>query len=138
MYKYADYVKSADYIKTKIGDFEPDILMILGSGLGFLGNMVENPVYVDYKDIPNFKISTVPDHIGRLVFGKLSGCNVMVMQGRLHCYEGYEAVDVSYPVRVAKLLGVHSMLITNASGGINFDYNVGDFMIISDNIRLFD
>ena len=138
MYKYADYLKSAEYVKAKIGDFKPDILMILGSGLGFLGDMVENPVYVEYKDIPNFKISTVPDHRGRLVFGKLSGCNVMVMQGRLHCYEGYEAADVAYPVRVAKLLGVHSMLITNAAGGINFDYNVGDFMVISDHIRLFD
>ena len=71
MYKYADYLKSAEYVKAKIGDFKPDILMILGSGLGFLGDMVENPVYVEYKDIPNFKISTVPDHRGRRVFGKL-------------------------------------------------------------------
>ncbi|MBQ2911908.1 MAG: purine-nucleoside phosphorylase, partial [Clostridia bacterium] len=119
-------------------DFKPDILMILGSGLGFLGDLVDDPIYVEYKDIPNFKVSTVPDHRGRLVFGRLAGQNVMVMQGRLHCYEGYEAADVAYPVRVSKLLGVHSMLITNASGGINFDYNVGDFMIISDHIRLFD
>ncbi|MBR4879028.1 MAG: purine-nucleoside phosphorylase [Clostridia bacterium] len=138
MYKFADYAESANYIKSRISDFRPDVLMILGSGLGFMGDMVENPVYVEYKNIPNFKISTVPDHRGRLVFGKLAGQNVMVMQGRLHCYEGYEAADVAFPVRVAKLLGVHSMLITNASGGINFDYNVGDFMLISDHIRLFD
>lgn len=138
MYTYSDYVESAEYIKEYLMGFTPDILIVLGSGLGFLADKIEEAVIVDYKDIPHFKTSTAPGHKGRFVFGKLSGKNVVVMQGRLHHYEGYSGADIAYPINVSKLLGVHSMIITNACGGVNTDYNVGDLMIIKDHIKFFD
>ncbi|MBQ3533840.1 MAG: purine-nucleoside phosphorylase [Clostridia bacterium] len=136
MLSFSCYQKSAAAIREKIGDFQPQVLLILGSGLGFLGDEVENPVIIDYEKIPHFKVSTAPDHQGRLVLGKLSGVDVMVMQGRMHYYEGYTPEEVSYPVRVAKLLGVHTMIVTNAAGAINTNYQVGDVMLIEDHIRI--
>jgi purine-nucleoside phosphorylase len=136
MFTFAQYEESAAAIRAKIGDFTPRVLLILGSGLGFLGDEVENAIAIDYEDIPHFKVSTVPDHVGRLVFGLLSGVPVMVMQGRMHYYEGYTAQEVSYPVRVAKLLGVTSMIVTNAAGAVNEGYRVGDLMLIADHIRI--
>lgn len=133
-----EYEESAAYIRQKIGAFQPEILLVLGSGLGFLAEQVENPVWIPYGEIPHFRTSTAPDHAGRFAVGLLSGVPVMVMQGRLHYYEGYSAQDVVYPVRVAKLLGVHSILLTNACGGINVKYEVGDLMLIEDHIKLFD
>ncbi len=138
MFAYEEYERSACYIRSRIGDFKPEVLLVLGSGLGYLGDCVENAVKIPYGEIPNFAVSTAPDHAGRLVFGELSGCRVMVMQGRMHIYEGYSAEKAAYPVRVARLLGVHSMLVTNACGAINTAYSVGDIMLISDHIRLFD
>ena len=134
MLSFSCYQESAAAIREKIGDFQPQVLLILGSGLGFLGDEVENPVIIDYEKIPHFKVSTAPDHQGRLVLGKLSGVDVMVMQGRMHYYEGYTPEEVSYPVRVAKLLGVHTMIVTNAAGAINTNYQVGDVMLIEDHI----
>ena len=109
MLSFSCYQESAAAIRAKIGDFQPQVLLILGSGLGFLGDEVENAVAIDYENIPHFKVSTAPDHKGRLVFGYLEGKPVAVMQGRMHYYEGYTPAEVSYPVRVAKLLGCENM-----------------------------
>ena len=125
MLSFACYEESAAAIRARIGDFQPQVLLILGSGLGFLGDEVENPVAIDYGEIPHFKVSTAPDHKGRLVLGKLQGVDVAVMQGRMHYYEGYTPEEVAYPVRVAKLLGVHTMIVTNAAGAINTGFQVG-------------
>ena len=129
------YTESADYIKSIIGDRRPEILMILGSGIGFLADEIENAAVIPYADIPHFGVSTVDGHAGKLVIGELEGVCVMVMCGRMHCYEGYTPQQVSYPVRVAKLLGVKAMIVTNAAGAVNLDYAVGDLMLISDHIR---
>ncbi|MBO7275940.1 MAG: purine-nucleoside phosphorylase, partial [Clostridia bacterium] len=129
------YTESAEYIKQMIGDRQPEVLMILGSGLGFMADEVENAAVIPYEDIPNFKVSTVDGHAGKLVVGDLEGVCVMVMHGRVHCYEGYAPQEVSYPVRVAKLLGVQSLLVTNAAGAVNESYSVGDLILISVHIR---
>ena len=136
MFTYQNYKESAEYIRSKIGDRMPEVLMILGSGLGFMADEVENSVSIPYGDIPYFKSSTVMGHAGKLVIGSISGVNVMVMHGRIHCYEGYAPDEVSYPVRVAKLLGVEALLVTNAAGAVNEGYNVGELMIIKDHIRI--
>jgi purine-nucleoside phosphorylase len=136
MIPYSHYVESAAYIRSKIGAFAPKVLMVLGSGLGYLAEAVENPVWISYGDITHFRTSTAPDHAGRFAVGMLSGVPVMVMQGRLHYYEGYSSQEVAYPVRVAKLLGVHTMIVTNAAGAINTAFRVGDLMLIEDHIRI--
>ena len=135
MFQYKDYVESADFIRGKLGGFTPAFLLILGSGLGVLGERVQNPVYIPYGDIPHFKTSTAPSHAGRFVCGELGGKPVMVMQGRTHVYEGYTAEEVAYPVRVAKLLGVHTLVVTNAAGGVNLEYQVGDLVALNDFIK---
>lgn len=137
MYTMQQYRESADYIAARLGDFRPEILMVLGTGLGFLGDHVENPVVIPYGEIPHFRTSTVSGHQGRFVCGILAGRRVMVMQGRLHIYEGYDAYEVTYPVRVARLLGADKLVVTNAAGGVDTNYRVGDLMLISDHIRLF-
>ena len=136
-YEYKDYLGSAGVIKERIKGFKPEILMVMGSGLGFMADYVENPKYVGYKSIPNFKVSTAPGHRGRLVFGELYGKKVMLMQGRFHTYEGYSIADVAYPVRVAKLLGVKTMIVTNAAGAVNTSFNPGDIMLITDHMKFF-
>ena len=134
---YEDYKKSADALSELSGGAEPEILLILGSGLGFMADEIEAPVYVDYGDVPNMKRSTAPDHKGRFVFGRLCGKNVAVMQGRLHCYEGYSMEEAAYPVRVLRLLGTKKLLLTNAAGCVNTSWQKGDIMVINDHIRLF-
>lgn len=136
MYTYENYKESSDYIRSKIADRKPKVLMILGSGLGFMADEVENSISIPYGEIPYFKSSTVMGHAGKLVIGMLSGIEVMVMHGRIHCYEGYASDEVSYPVRVAKLLGVESLLVTNAAGAVNESYSVGELMLIKDHIRI--
>ena len=136
-YTFAQYQESADFIRAKIGSFAPKVAMVLGSGLGFLGDEVEDPICVSYRDIPHFKASTAPGHKGRLVFGTLRGRNVAVMQGRLHTYEGWSFQDVSYPVRVLRLLGAEAMVVTNAAGAVNTSFSAGDIMLITDHIKLF-
>ena len=111
--------------------------MILGSGLGYLGDLVENAVVVPYGEIPNFRVSTAPGHKGQLVFGTLEGRNVAVMQGRMHHYEGYSYEEVSYAVRVLRLLGCTTLIVTNAAGCINKDWKAGDLMLISDQMKFF-
>lgn len=126
--------KAVEFIKSKItGEYE--IGIILGSGLGTLGEKIENSQYVDYADIPNFPVSTAPGHVGRFVFGQLNGKNVMCMQGRIHLYEGYAVESVVMPIRVMKMMGVKKLIVTNAAGGINENFDVGDIMVISDHIN---
>lgn len=114
---------------------EPSIGMILGSGLGVLAEKIENPVTVTYSEIPHFPVSTVSGHKGQLVAGTLEGRQVIAMQGRFHYYEGYSMQQVTFPVRVMKKLGVTSLIVTNASGGINQNFMPGDLMVITDHIN---
>ncbi len=137
-FTYQDYCESADMIAAHLGDFRPEVLLVLGSGLGFLGDRVEARTCVSYADIPHFRASTAPGHEGRFVFGMLRGKRVAVMQGRMHCYEGYTMEDAAYAVRVIRLLGAKTMIVTNAAGAVNTDYSAGDLMLISDHIKLFD
>lgn len=136
-YTLAHYEESAQALRSHIGDFQPRCLLILGSGLGALGDAVESPVVVPYSEVPHMKRSTAPDHKGQFVFGRLAGQDVAVMQGRLHTYEGWSFADVSYPVRVLRLLGAEAMIITNAAGAVNTNYHAGDIMLITDHIKLF-
>lgn len=136
-YSYLQYQQSADALRKNLGGFTPEILLILGSGLGALGDEVEDAIYVPYDEVPNMKHSTAPDHKGRFVFGRLAGRNVAVMQGRLHAYEGWSLADTAYPVRVLKLLGAETLLVTNAAGAVNTGWAAGDIMMITDHIKLF-
>ncbi len=127
-------LESIEYIKRK-ADKKPLIGLILGSGLGSLANKIENPITIKYETIPNFPLSTVDGHEGQLVIGKLAGKIVVAMQGRFHYYEGYPLKDVVFPIRVMIGLGVESLIVTNAAGGVNEEYNPGDLMIINDHIN---
>lgn len=136
-YTFAQYQQSADAIRAKLNGFVPRILLILGSGLGALAEEVENPIILPYAEIPHMKHSTAPDHKGQFLFGRLAGQDVAVMQGRLHTYEGWSFADVSYPVRVMRLLGAETLVVTNAAGAVNDAFDVGDIMLITDHIKLF-
>ena len=133
----AQYQESAAFLRSRLGPFVPKIAMILGSGLGSLGDEVESPIFVDYRDIPHFQASTAPGHKGRLVFGTLEGQRVAVMQGRMHHYEGYSYEEVTYAVRVLRLLGCQILVVTNAAGCVNTSWQAGDLMLITDQIKLF-
>ena len=126
--------EATEYIKSKI-NITLDIGIILGSGLGSLADEVEDKVIIDYKDIPNFPVSTVIGHAGRMVIGILEGRKVLVLQGRFHYYEGYEMGEVTFAIRVMKLLGIENLVVTNASGGINTSFKAGDLMLITDHIN---
>ena len=115
----------------------PEIAIILGTGLGNLVNEITDTYELDYKDIPGFPVSTVEGHKGRFIFGRLGGKDVMAMQGRFHYYEGYEMEQVTYPIRVMRELGIKTLFVSNASGGMNPDFRIGDLMIIRDHINLF-
>lgn len=134
MMKHEQLVETANYLKDK-GFLEPEIGLILGSGLGNLADEIKNPIVVPYSEIPHFPISTVKGHKGQLVYGELSGKTVIAMQGRFHFYEGYPIQEVTLPIRVMKLLGVHSVGLTNAAGGVNIDFSPGDLMLIQDHIN---
>ena len=136
-YTFAQYQESADYIRSKIGTFAHKVAMILGSGLGYMGDIVENAIAVPYGEIPHFKASTAPGHKGRLVFGTLEGQSVAVMQGRMHHYEGYSYEEVGYAVRVLRLLGCDTLIVTNAAGCVNMNWKAGDLMLITDQIKIF-
>lgn len=112
----------------------PAIGLVLGSGLSELANAIENPVIVDYKDVPHWPVSTVHGHAGRLLFGQLEGQAVVVQQGRSHYYEGYSMAEITLPVRVLRGLGIHTLIVTNAAGGINASFEPGDLMLIIDHI----
>ena len=136
-YTMEQYRTSAKAIRDRLGDFIPKVAMVLGSGLGYMGDEVEGAVAIDYLDIPNFKASTAPGHKGRLVFGTLEGQRVAVMQGRTHHYEGYSYEKVSYAVRVLRLLGCDTLIVTNAAGCVNTSWQAGDLMLITDHIKMF-
>ncbi|MGM9521098.1 MAG: purine-nucleoside phosphorylase [Oscillospiraceae bacterium] len=135
MNTYNYYKESADHL-LKLTGARPEIGIILGSGLGHFANEIEDPVTVDYKDIPNFLTSTAVGHAGKMIFGKVSGKSVVCMSGRFHYYEGYDFEQLSIPVRVLKLLGIRALILTNAAGAVNTGYKAGDIMIISDHIKL--
>ena len=137
IYTMEQYEESARAVRARLGDFAPEIALVLGSGLGSLGDQVEDPIFVDYRDIPHFKCSTAPGHRGRLVFGTLEGRRAAVMQGRMHHYEGWSYEEVSYAVRVLRLLGCGTLVVTNAAGCVNTDWSAGDLMLITDQIKLF-
>ena len=137
MFEYQDYVKSAEFIKGKIGDKKPKIAIILGSGLGVLSDEIEEKIVIKYGDIPNFPESTVEGHAGELIIGKLSGKEIIAMNGRFHYYEGYDIKETTFPERVFKLLGIETLIITNAAGGINTSYSAGDFMVVNDYLSFF-
>ena len=125
------------YIQSKIEDFKPQFGIILGTGLGKLTTEIDIEYTLNYEDIPHFPIATVEFHTGKLLFGKLNGKNVVCMQGRFHYYEGYSMKQVTFPVRVMKMLGIERLFVSNASGGMNPMYKESDLMIIVDHIALF-
>ena len=127
---------TAGFIQSKISA-KANTAIILGSGLGNLSSVIEAEFSIPYSAIPNFPVSTVEGHKGRLILGTLNGKKVWVMEGRFHFYEGYTAEQVVFPIRVLKLLGVENLLLSNAAGGVNKDYQVGDLMIIKDHISFF-
>lgn len=127
---------TAQYIKSRIGDFEPEIGIILGTGLGGLVKEIEVEKQLMYSNIPDFPISTLEFHSGKLIFGTLAGKKVVAMQGRLHYYEGYSMQQITFPVRVLKYLGIKSLFVSNASGSLNPKFKKGDLMIIADHINL--
>ncbi|MBU2020222.1 MAG: purine-nucleoside phosphorylase [Bacteroidetes bacterium] len=132
----AKFQESVDFIKGKTS-VEPTIGIILGTGLGGLVKEIEIIDEINYTDIPNFPVSTVESHSGKLIFGNLGGKKVVAMQGRFHFYEGYDMQQVTFPVRVMKLLGIQRLFVSNASGGVNPDFAVGEIMILNDHINLF-
>lgn len=136
MLKFDDYSKGAAALSEKLGGFRPEVLIILGSGLGNLGDRLKEPIVIPYSEIPHMRYSTAPGHKGRFLAGVLGGKNVLLMQGRLHFYEGWAAEDAAFPVRIAKLIGIEKMIVTNAAGGVNTDYRPGELMLISDFIKL--
>jgi purine-nucleoside phosphorylase len=126
--------EARDYIKQRI-DFTPELGLILGSGLGVMGEEVENKIIIDYSDIPNFPISTVEGRKSRFIFGTLNNKKVAVMQGRFHFYEGYKMQEVVFPVWVMRALGINKLIVTNAAGGVNKSFAPGDLMLIKDHIN---
>lgn len=116
-------------------NFQPEYLLILGTGLGQLADEIETEHVISYSDIPHFPISTVESHAGKLIFGKLGGKQVVAMQGRFHFYEGYTMQQIAFPVRVAKAIGAQTLLVSNACGGLNPNYSRGDIMLITDHIN---
>lgn len=128
--------ESVEYLKRKINGFEPEIGIVLGTGLGGLVNEIEVVQSIMYSSIPNFPISTLEFHSGKLIFGMLKGKKVVAMQGRLHFYEGYSMQQITFPIRVLKALGIKHLLVSNAAGSLNPDFKKGDLMIINDHINL--
>lgn len=134
---YSEQIEFAfDYIQ-KLHPKSLEVGIILGTGLGQLINNIEIENEIPYEDIPYFPVSTVESHSGTLIFGKLGGKNVVAMKGRFHYYEGYSMKEVTFPVRVMKLLGVKNLMVSNAAGGLNPDHKIGELMVINDHIDLF-
>ena len=131
----AQIQQTASFLKAKTNT-SADVGIILGTGLGGLVEEIDIKHSISYEDIPNFPISTVEGHSGRLIFGNLGGKSVVAMQGRFHYYEGYSAEKITFPVRVMKSLGIKNLIVSNASGGVNPDYEIGDLMILNDHINL--
>lgn len=135
-YQPSEYQQAAEYIRSRI-DTVPQIAVILGSGLGKLAETVKDAVRIPYGEIPHFSRSTVDSHKGELTVGRLAGKTVLIMSGRFHYYEGYSMAQITFPIRVFYLLGIKSLIVTNAAGGINTDFAPGDLMLIEDHIKFF-
>lgn len=129
--------ETAEYLRSKISGEMPRTAIILGTGLGSLVDSIDDKQFIPYSEIPNFPVSTVEGHSGNLIFGTLGGRRVIAMQGRFHYYEGYDMKQVTFPVRVFKALGVDTLFVSNAAGGMNKEFVVGDVMVITDHINLF-
>lgn len=129
--------ETAAFLKGRVSGQMPTTAIILGTGLGSLVDFIDEKQYIPYSDIPNFPVSTVEGHSGNLIFGTLGNRRVIAMQGRFHYYEGYDMKQVTFPVRVFKALGVDTLFVSNAAGGMNKEFRVGDVMIITDHINLF-
>lgn len=129
--------QTAEYIRSRVDGEMPATAIILGTGLGALVDHIEDTQFIPYTDIPNFPVSTVEGHSGNLIFGRLGDRRVIAMQGRFHYYEGYDMKQVTFPVRVFKALGVDTLFVSNAAGGMNPEFRVGEIMIITDHINLF-
>ncbi|XP_070576321.1 purine nucleoside phosphorylase-like [Ptychodera flava] len=134
-YTLDDYQRIQGHLMDRI-KWRPRIGIICGSGLGGLADRINDARKVSYQDIPGFPVNTAPGHAGQFVFGMLSGKPVMCMQGRFHLYEGYQPWQLTIPIRVMKLLGVHTLIVTNAAGSLHPEYNVGDVMVIKDHINM--
>ena len=126
--------EAAEYLRARL-PARPDLALVLGSGLGGLADRIEDPVYIPYGQIPHFPVSTAPGHAGRFVFGRLSGRMVLCMQGRFHYYEGHDMAAIALPVRALKALGCRALVLTNAAGGVNWDFSVGAVMLNTDHIN---
>lgn len=130
------FQETANFIKSKV-EKVPEYVIILGTGLGELVNSITDKNEISYTDIPNFPVSTVEGHSGKLIFGKLGGKDVLAMQGRFHYYEGYDMKQVTFPIRVFQALGIKYLFVSNAAGGMNGSFEIGDIMLIEDHINLF-
>jgi len=128
--------ETAAFLRSKMHT-QPETAIILGTGLGSLANEITDKYEIGYETIPNFPVSTVEGHSGRLIFGKLGNKDIMAMQGRFHFYEGYAMTEVTFPIRVMRELGIRTLFVSNAAGGMNPDFEIGDLMIITDHINFF-
>ncbi|MFA6702750.1 MAG: purine-nucleoside phosphorylase [Dysgonamonadaceae bacterium] len=128
--------QTTEYLRGKIGEI-PNTAIILGTGLGELANEIDDKREISYEDIPNFPVSTVEGHSGKLIIGKLGGKEVLAMQGRFHYYEGYSMQQVTFPIRIFKALGIEYLFVSNAAGGMNPSFDIGDIMLIEDHINMF-
>jgi len=128
--------EAADFLRKRIPGQTPRLAIVLGSGLGAVAEAVESPTFVPYAEIPHFPQSTVEGHSGRIVAGQLNGIPVVVMQGRVHFYEGYTPQQVTFPMRVLGQLGIETVILTNAAGGINPNYQIGDLVLLADHINM--
>lgn len=134
--QYVQVLAAVEAIRSKTNSFEPEVGIILGSGLNHLGDSIESAQVVEYKDIPDFPLSTVETHSGKLILGTLAGKRVVAMSGRFHFYEGYNGFQMTYGVRVMKELGIENLIVSNACGGLNPNFEAGDLMLIEDHINL--
>lgn len=127
--------EAAEYVRQQIGDLKPEVGIVLGSGLGKLADSISDPLTIPYKTIPGFPVSTAIGHMGNFIVGKLGGKTVIAMQGRIHFYEGYPMELVTLPIRVMKVIGIKYLFVSNAAGGVNYNFKIGDLMIITDHIN---
>ncbi|VUZ40203.1 unnamed protein product [Hymenolepis diminuta] len=135
MASYDEVNAACEYLRKKIS-IKPQVGLICGSGLGKLGDGVLNPIVIPYEEIPNFPKCSVEGHFGNLIFGVIGNKYVMLMQGRLHGYEGYTQQQITLPIRVMKLMGCEYLIVTNATGTVHLNYNVGDLMVVKDHISI--
>ena len=133
---YEKILETASWLKARMNK-SPKTAIILGTGLGQLASEITEPYEIPYSNIPNFPVSTVEGHVGKLIFGQLGGKDIVAMQGRFHYYEGYNMKEVTFPIRVMYELGIEKLFVSNAAGGMNPDFKIGDLMVITDHINLF-